>query len=307
MPLLSPAALLLDEVARSGSIRRAAERLNSSASAVNRHILLLEAEIGVPLFERLARGVRLTAAGEVVVTEVRRWRREQDQARVKIQELQGLRRGHINIGTMECFASELIPHVITRLQARLPRITVDAMVGGTSHLLERLVERSIDLMLCFNAPPREDLRTILKFSGPTGVIVNPSHPLAGQGSIRLADCAAYTFVLPDQTLAIRNVIEQAFARAAVDPIGLVTTNSTAMIKSLVRDSEMVTVLSYFDVYREVKDGQLAYLNVLGDRLPSEELSLCVNRGVRQSGPSDVMVQIINEELDLLVSGIPKSP
>jgi DNA-binding transcriptional LysR family regulator len=58
MPLLSQAARLVDEVAKNGSIRRAAARVNASPSAVNRQILNLEAELGVALFERLPNGMR---------------------------------------------------------------------------------------------------------------------------------------------------------------------------------------------------------------------------------------------------------
>src|SRR5476649_2004153 len=62
----------VDAVARAGSIRRAAERLHLASSAVNRRILDLEEELGAPIFERLPRGVRLTAAGELFVAYVRR-------------------------------------------------------------------------------------------------------------------------------------------------------------------------------------------------------------------------------------------
>ena len=61
----------LDEIARSGSIRKAADRLNVSSSAINRQILALEEEFGVPLCERLPRGLRLTAAGELCIELVR--------------------------------------------------------------------------------------------------------------------------------------------------------------------------------------------------------------------------------------------
>ena len=61
----------VDEVARAGSIRKAAEQLHVTASAVNRRVLDLEEELGAPLFERRARGVRLTAAGELFVRYIR--------------------------------------------------------------------------------------------------------------------------------------------------------------------------------------------------------------------------------------------
>src|SRR6266567_3317774 len=61
----------VDEVARTGSIRKAAERLHVTSSAVNRRIMDLEAELGASLFERWPRGVRLTAAGEIFVHYLR--------------------------------------------------------------------------------------------------------------------------------------------------------------------------------------------------------------------------------------------
>lgn len=61
----------LDEVARCGSIRRAASRLNVSASSINRQLVAPEAEAGVPLFDRLPNRLRMTAAGEVLIAHVR--------------------------------------------------------------------------------------------------------------------------------------------------------------------------------------------------------------------------------------------
>jgi molybdenum-dependent DNA-binding transcriptional regulator ModE len=78
-----------DEVARTGSIRQAAERLHVAPSAVNRRIQDLEDELGVPLFERLPRGMRLTAAGELFVQYVRGRASALDQVRSEIEELQG--------------------------------------------------------------------------------------------------------------------------------------------------------------------------------------------------------------------------
>jgi DNA-binding transcriptional LysR family regulator len=70
----------VDQVARSGSIQRAAKELNIAASAINRHILLPENELGVTLFERVPRGMRLTSAGDTVVTLARRWRSGEQRA-----------------------------------------------------------------------------------------------------------------------------------------------------------------------------------------------------------------------------------
>src|SRR6202142_1361403 len=81
------------EVARTGSIRKAAERLNLTPSAMNRRIQDLEAEVGTPLFERRPRGVRLTTAGEMFVRYARSQIAEPGRMKSQVEDLRGLRRG----------------------------------------------------------------------------------------------------------------------------------------------------------------------------------------------------------------------
>ncbi len=102
----------VDEVARSGSIRKAAEQLNVTASAVNRRIMDLEEELDAQLFERRARGVRLTAAGEVFVNFLRQ--QDGDVERMKSQnlDLKGLRRGTVRIACSQALALEFLPRQV---------------------------------------------------------------------------------------------------------------------------------------------------------------------------------------------------
>ena len=77
------------EVTQHRSIRRAAEVLHVSASAIDRQILKVEEELGVPLFERLPSGLRLTSAGELVLANARQWQKEYARTREQIDEMQG--------------------------------------------------------------------------------------------------------------------------------------------------------------------------------------------------------------------------
>ena len=81
----------VDEVARAGSIRKAAEVLHVTASAVNRRIMDLEEELGAPLFEQRPRGVRLTAAGELFVRYIREQTGDVERMKSQIEDLKGLR------------------------------------------------------------------------------------------------------------------------------------------------------------------------------------------------------------------------
>src|SRR6516225_1461277 len=94
---LRPPRLLtyVDAVARHGSIRKAADMLNVASSALNRQILELEMDLGTALFERLPRGVRLTAAGEVFLGYARQAISQLKVVESQVQQLRGLIRGQV--------------------------------------------------------------------------------------------------------------------------------------------------------------------------------------------------------------------
>ena len=87
----------VDEVAKAGSIRRAAETLAITPSALNRRILSIEEELGVQIFERIPGGVRLNTAGEFLVHHIRNQVSDLDRVLSQIADLSGVRRGHVSI------------------------------------------------------------------------------------------------------------------------------------------------------------------------------------------------------------------
>ena len=110
----------VDEVARTGSIRKAADQLNVTASAVNRRIMDLEEELGAPLFERRPRGVRLTAAGEVFVNYLRQQDGDVERMKSQIEDLKGMRRGTVRIACSQALALDFLPREIGEFRKRHP-------------------------------------------------------------------------------------------------------------------------------------------------------------------------------------------
>ena len=296
MPLISAAALLLDEVARVGSIRRAAERLNTSASAVNRQILNLEADYGMPLFERLPRGVRLTAAGETLVAEVRRWRHDEERAKQHLQELQGLRRGHVFVGLTECVAFSFMAKVMGRVHQRHPGMTFDLTMAGTDEISTRLIAKTIDVGIAFNMPRRPDIHFVRTWDAPLGLVVSSDHPLAGLASVNITDCVGYTLILPDFSLAFRTLVENALSRAGIRSVAVITTNSTLLMKKLLVDTDHVALLGKIDVFEEVAAGTLRFLPLSGAGR-SESLSVCVYQP-GSSAMADTVAQAFCEEIGI---------
>src|SRR5258708_7167739 len=129
---LSPPRIFayVDAVARHGSIRKAAAALHIVSSALNRRILDLEEEMGAPLFERLPRGVRPTAAGELYLAYVRRSIRELEQVGAQIEGLRRLLRGRVRLAVAESVTGHMLPTAIGRFPAQHPHGTFHALLAG---------------------------------------------------------------------------------------------------------------------------------------------------------------------------------
>ena len=89
----------IDTVSREGSIRKAADKLAITSTALNRRILQVEDEIGQPLFERLPSGVRLNTAGEIFVQHIRSQMADLARVQSQIADLSGIRRGHVRVAS----------------------------------------------------------------------------------------------------------------------------------------------------------------------------------------------------------------
>lgn len=295
MALISMAATLIDEVARFGSIRKAAERLNISPSALNRRILNLEAEYGVQLFERLPRGMRLTSAGELLVADIRRWRIDQERSKVRLQEMQGLRRGHVAIGLMECLAGSFACSFFKLIQKQYPGLTLELFLGGTTQNVDLLVSGQLDIAICFNVPTRPEINKLLSVDVMAGIVVAPGHALADRSSVHLSDCLAYPFILPDFSLATRSLIDRAMSAISAQSVPSVVTNSTRLMKQLVADENHLTFLGMVDLLDELGEGSLRYVPLAAGQLPRDGLSLIV-RNTHCETPATTAVSNLLKEM-----------
>src|SRR6056297_1871955 len=114
---------LIEAVARAGSIRKAAEDAGLTASALNRRIARFEDEFGARIFERLARGVRLNSAGELVLQHYRAQRSDMARVQGQVADLKGVRRGHVTIACSQALLPYFMPEQIARYRCAHPGVT----------------------------------------------------------------------------------------------------------------------------------------------------------------------------------------
>lgn len=241
-----------------GSIRKAAEALHVSASAIDRQILQAEKEIGAPLFERLPRGLRPTAAGELFVRLVRDWERDYRRALTQIDDLKGLKRGHVDVAIIDALTEGFVATVIARLAAERPGITVGVQVLDNEEIARKIAEGDVDFGLLLAPESSKDLRMHCAIDAPLGVAFPPSHPLAAHTSVRVSHTLDCRPILPAPPLVVNEHVLALYHRHGVDVQRFMTCNNTQMMRSLVRQGLGVAVLSWLDVAVDVANGQLAF-------------------------------------------------
>jgi DNA-binding transcriptional LysR family regulator len=189
------------EVARTGSFSAAAERLGYTQSAVSRQVAATERAAGTRLFERGARGVRPTAAGEVLL---RHAARVLDDVAAADQELAGLRdrlAGRLAVGGFPTVAAVLLPRAIARLAAAHRGLHVQLTEASTPAQLSALRRGRLEVAVVATGPglPDYDLaglrRTELHSNRGAGVAVADSHPFAAREWVRVDELVDQAWVV----------------------------------------------------------------------------------------------------------------
>lgn len=249
----------LDEVVRSGSIRKAAERLHVAPTAVNRQILCLEDELGAPLFERINNRLKLTPVGEIVVAHVRATLKEHETLRARIEEFKGVRQGEVAIATTGGLAGSLMPGLIEQFRLRHPGVAIKLLDMPSSAILAAVANGDAELGLAYDVPATAGLRELFSSECPIGAVVHPGHPLARQSSTMLAECVGYPLIFPARSMSIRNVLDGAFRRSAIEVSPAMETTSIALICKLVMLNAGVTLLNSVDVLEECERGAVTFV------------------------------------------------
>lgn len=268
----------LDEVARTGSVRKTADRLNVSASAISRQIAALEEALDTRLFDRANRRLTLTAAGEILIGHVRATLKGMNSAEAMIEDLKGLRRGEVTIAMMSGLAANLLPRAAGQFQRATPGVQVKMQLMTTGDDIKLAVRNGeADLGLGFDFPADAKLSVLEIAVGRLGIAVSPDHPLARSTSVRLSECIGYPIVGADATTAIRPHMEQVFARANLRMTFAIEANSIEMMRHLALSEGYLTFLTPFDIAFESHIGRLVYVPVREFQSKTQQLMLIGNR------------------------------
>jgi LysR family transcriptional regulator of gallate degradation len=259
------AASLLAEVHHMPTVGR---RLGVSQPAVSAAVARLETALGQRLFLRTARGLMPTDAGA-------RWVLRFDRALAELRYLEddiaaatGQMEGVITVGSLPLVRTHVLPVAIGRLLARHPRLRVHSLESPYEQLCAGLLSGKVDFILGALRPLADKALTSEPlFADNLGLMAATNHPLQRRRVVRFEDLRAYPWVLSRPGTPLRQSLADFFAaHGEAPPVPAVETGDLALVRGLLLQGPMLTVLSTHQMRYEVDARQLAML-----RLPMEGL------------------------------------
>ncbi|UVI27766.1 LysR family transcriptional regulator [Paenibacillus spongiae] len=234
-------------IAREGQITRAAKLLNMEQPPLSRQLKLMEEELGVKLFDRHGKGLKLTDAGELLKQKAEQLFIQFNETLQEVKETEEGVRGVLSIGSVVSCIS-LLPKRIERFRVRFPRVTFKILEGDHFYLGEQLEKRAIDLVVArlpFEALTDPKQFAVLPLPSDPFVVVIPSswEQYSGKHAIRMIELAQFPFIAlkSDQTTRMHEQVVSECKRHGFEPNIVCECSSVAIIMSLIAEGIGATV------------------------------------------------------------------
>lgn len=270
-----PSLIYFNAVATHLSIREAARRLNVASSAVTRQVAQLEDALGIALFLREKRRLRLSPAGEILFRHSRRLSAPMEAAVSEIELLRGVRAGSVRIAAAESVGLSFLPALLSDFGRRYPRLTLDVSIISSAEVVERLVEERIDIGFGFFAKPPRQVDIAFRRDVSIGAVMAPGHPLAGVEKLTMAQCLEHPLAVGKPEISIREVIEPFLKSAAGITPPLVEANSIRLLVELALGGHYAAIMTPIGAQNEIAAGRLIFRPLSDGGLPTNRFGILV--------------------------------
>lgn len=197
------------EVARREHVTEAAHALHVAQSAVSRQIFNLEAELGVDLFIRKGRNVKLTAIGKIFLEHMEQAINVIDDARQVVSEYTDPKRGTIHIGFPSSLATYILPTVISAFRQTYPHVQFELNQSSYHGLQEKVIKGDVNIALVAPVPAdKSKIKSSILFTEKIVALLPISHPLAKAKNLKLNELRDDSFVLFPKGFVLREIIEE---------------------------------------------------------------------------------------------------
>lgn len=285
-------------VATTGSLSMASEQLYVAGSAISRQIHKLETRLGVTLFERHARGMILTDAGQILANHVRKSMRDMEFALAEIQGLKAVRKTLVRLACTDGMAFDLLPGLLARFRHLHPGVSFDLQVGSAMQVAEWIRRNDCDVAFQFSLAPERDVEIIAAWPAPILLLLSNEHPLMQQPHIAMEDLHHYPLVLPEAGTTLRQLFDLSCRMSGTFLEPAFSTNNFSALYGFIRHTpDAITVCSHFSVLWRAKQDGMALKTISNSSLSQRTLQIQVPGSKHRPAAASTFLDITARALD----------
>ena len=243
------------EVARRGSVSRAAEALFITQPTLTARLHALERELGTALFLRTPHGMRLTDAGRAWVPFAERALRALVDGREALDQVLSASAGHLMIAAAPAVSTYLLPDLLERFVAEHPRVEVSVRTGHSEDVVELVLRDEVQIGLG-RAIRHPDLELRPFYTEELVLVCAPDHPFTRRPEVPMGEVAGEKLIMFDRTSSYYEITQGAFVSAGMKLRGVMELDSTEAAKKMVERGLGVALLPGSAIAREVEGGTL---------------------------------------------------
>ncbi|MCO7243947.1 LysR family transcriptional regulator [Halomonas sp. Ps84H-12] len=253
-------------VSKVGSVRKAADILHISPSAISRQISCLEHNFKAKLIDRLASGIQLTEEGKILAHHMEKTIREIEIARSRIDEMNGTFSGTIHYATIEGVTKELLFPRIKEFKNSHENVRFSGKILGSDSVYDTIRSGEIDFGIVMDTKIPSDIEAIKYFDTRLSVVAPKSHPLATKKAIGLSELEGHEITILNHKFLTRQIIEVATKGLGIELNIRFELDSIEMIKHYIEGSNGVTILPHFCVVEKDHSANLKSIKINEDEM-----------------------------------------
>lgn len=291
-------------VAEAGSVRAAARQSNTAASAISRQIGLLERSLGIALFERTGRNLRLSPAGEELRRALATTSLLHEQAIDRLNALRGLKSGRVRIATVESVSVSLLPRVLEAFNRVYPGVQLVVTVAGSDAVTELVRESAADVGFTFNPASFDALEVAHVQDLPLGAVVSARHVLASEAKVSLKDCMSHALAWPARGLSLRSLLDSVTRRQKLQAKPVLECNSLRVMANSAARGLCIAFQTMIGIEQDVLDGSLCFIPLSDRNIPPDRLMLVHRPGLSGHAAATAFLGVAKNSLPELLD-VPK--
>lgn len=282
----------LYESVRLGTMRAASEYLNMAPSSISRQIAGLEKELGIDLVEKSRHTIQLTAAGQLVLEYYRDRLSQREALTAGIDDLRGLRKGHILIAVGQGLVRMPLVRSISEFIDRYPGIKLTIKNASTRDVVGFVRDDDAHFGITLDSPHDPRIRTRMVIQQPLCLIVYPGHPLAKLKSVSINQLKDTRLILPEEGFRVRQILSQVEQEKGLFLKSALTASSIQMLADCVLARIGVTIVPDACVLDHLESGRLISIPFSDQQLCDSKVHVVTRVGRQLPGSAIKLIDLL---------------